>query len=156
MIHARSSAPTGSRKLKMTVRSRPGLPLAITPLACLVLIIAAWNVVRLVTSLSWLGPLETYAPWPGALYIGATGLVWALAGALLARALWHRSWWALIALRLAALAYAGWVWFDRLMVQSGPGSNWIFALATTVALLAYTWAVTLDARMQAHFGREAD
>jgi hypothetical protein len=42
------------------------------------------------------------------------------------------------------------------MVQSGPGSNWIFALATTVALLAYTWAVTLDARMQAHFGREAD
>ena len=140
----------------MTLRPRRRLPLTITLVTCLVLIIVAWNAIRLVTSLLWVGPLETYAPQPGAAYIGGSGLFWAIAGTLVAGALLRRSWWALGALRLGAAVYAAWVWFDRLMVQSGPGSNWIFALATTVALLAYTWDVTLDARTQAHFGREAD
>jgi hypothetical protein len=140
----------------MAMKARHRLPLTITLMTCLVLSTTAWNIVRVLTAVFWRQALESYAPRPGPFYIGFTGLVWVVTGGLVAWSLMRRSWWALNALRLAGTSYAVWIWLDRSMVQSGLGYDWILPLAATVALLAYTWAFTFDARTQAHFGREAD
>lgn len=137
------------------MKHRQPVPLRITLLLCLVLITTAWNVVRLWTSIAWRVPLETYARYPGPLYVGLTGIAWAAAGLTVLWAIWRRRHWSTQALIAAALAYAAWVWLDRLVVQSQRAANWPFALIATIVLLAFVVTTALDPRLRAYFGREA-
>jgi hypothetical protein len=137
------------------MRNRSNLPFRITLALCLVLIMTAWNLARLWTSIAWRSTLEIYASSPGPLYIGLTGALWGAVGALLAWATWSRQRWALQALLGASAAYAAWAWADRLMVQAQIGANWPFAILMTVVVLGYVIAVAIDPRNRAYFGKEA-
>ncbi len=109
------------------------------------------NAVRVITVFAWHAALETYAPQPGLVYIGATGGIWAMAGTMLLWGIWRRTAWALKAALIGALVYATWVWTDRLGLQARPGANWEFSLLATVVLLGGVAAVALDPKNQAYF-----
>jgi hypothetical protein len=127
------------------------LPLRITLLLWLVLIITAWNFVRLVTSITWHVTLETYASRPGPFYIGVTGGVWALSGVFLLWSFIHGAWWNRMALLIIGFGYSAWVWVDKLFVQTQLRANWPFNLLTTVLLLGYTVVIVLDPHNQFYF-----
>jgi hypothetical protein len=128
--------------------------LSVTLLIWLVLSFTGWNAVRFATSLAWNDTLDTYAPRPGAFYIGGTGAVWTLAGIFLLWSIWRGAGWTRKALLTASGLYAAWVWMDRLFVQARTQANWPFALLSTILLLAYMVAVVLNPHNQVYFERE--
>ncbi|MCL4531386.1 MAG: hypothetical protein M1282_18535, partial [Chloroflexi bacterium] len=67
---------------------RRKLPFQLTLLFLLILLGIIWQAVRFVTSIAWYNTLELYAPTPGPIYIGATGVVWMLAGLFLLWSFW--------------------------------------------------------------------
>ena len=148
--------PTGIGDFRAIFMRRPSsLPFRITLCALLVLITTMLNLVRLGTSVSWAGVLQSYAPRPGAIYIGLSGAIWALAGGAILWGLWRRKPWALSALLAGSWLYAAWVWIDRVLLQGGGSSNWRFTLIWTSLLLGLMTAVALDPHNQRFFGKEA-
>jgi hypothetical protein len=129
----------------------PKLPLRITLLLWLVLIIMAWNIVRLVTSIAWRDTLETYVPWPGPFYIGITGAIWALTGLVLLWGFIRGAVWSRIAILGTSFIYVVWFWMDRLFIQPQVRTNWPFDLLITIILLGFTTAVVLDRRNHIYF-----
>jgi len=130
-------------------------PFAITLAIGQVLILTGWNATRLLTSLLWREALETYAPWPGPLYIGASGGLWALIGFLLLGRLWRGARGTRLLWMAASAAYALWVWADRLFVQAERRADWPFDLALSAVLLGFLWTVVLLPRHRTYFEREA-
>ncbi len=57
----------------------------------LVLMTAVWNLIRLWSSVTYAGVLQKYAAWPGPVYIGITGAVFAGLCAVVLWGLWRRS-----------------------------------------------------------------
>jgi hypothetical protein len=121
-------------------------PFRITLVTWLVLSTTVWNVVRVWTSIHWRGALQTYAPTPGALYIGASGAFWAVVGATGLWGILRRRIWAIKMVLVAAWVYAAWAWADRLLLQGGGPASWQFALTATILLLAFVTAVTMGAQ----------
>jgi hypothetical protein len=117
----------------------------------LVLIITAWNIVRLITSFAWRDTLETFAPRPGPLYIGVTGAIWTLSGLFLIWGFIRGARWTRLALWAAGVVYSGWVWTDKLLVQTQLRANWPFDLVATILLLGYTSVIVLDPHNQIYF-----
>ncbi len=137
------------------MRDAPHLPFRITLCAVVVLTTAAWNLVRLLTSIAWGGLLESYAPRAGAVYIGISGGVWSAAGGFVLWGVWRRTQWALRALLAGAWSYSAWAWFDRILLQAGGPANWGFALICTLVLLGFITAIALSPRSRTYFGEEA-
>ncbi len=136
----------------MTTQSR--LPLRITLLLWLVLIITAWNIVRLVSGIAWRETLEIYAPHPGVLYVALTGAIWTLVGLFTLWSFWRGERWTRSLIVTAAALYSAWIWVDRLFFQAKTQANWPFTLLLTVLLLVYTAAVVLDPRNRIYFRKE--
>ncbi len=122
----------------------------------MVLTTTVLNLVRLFTSLTWAGVLESYAPNPGTLYIGLTGAVWFAGGCFVLWGIWRRKAWALISLLAGAWLYAIWVWSDRILLQAGGSPNWRLAVIWTILLLGFITAVCVDPRSRKLFGKEAN
>lgn len=135
---------------------RIGLPLRITLVLCVVLITTVWNVARAATSIVWSGLLTKYAARPGPVYIGLTGTLFAVLGAAILWAFWHRSGWAPIALIGGSWIYVAWGWADRLIFQGQSRANWPFTAVATAVALVWITAVALDGRNRAYFGKEAN
>ena len=127
------------------------LPTRITLLLWLVLIITAWNFIRLVTSITWHGTLETYAPRPGPFYIGVTGATWTLAGLCILWGFIRGARWTRMVLLIASFAYSVWDWADKLFVQAQLRANWQFDLLTTILLFSFMSVVVLDPHNQIYF-----
>jgi hypothetical protein len=125
--------------------------MAITLLLWLVLIITAWNFVRLVTSITWRDTLETYAPRPGPLYIGITGAVWTILGLFLLWSFIQGARWTRLVLLISGFVYSVWVWVDKLFVQTQLRPNWPFNLVTTIILFGFVIVVVLDPHNQIYF-----
>lgn len=121
----------------------------------LVLITAAWNLVRVWAGLSLAPVLEKYAPFPGPGYIALTGALSAAVGIGVTLAVIRRERWAPAALLGAAVVYAAWRWMDWIWMQPTAGSGWPFGLVTTVVLLSFMAVATLDPRNRSYFGKEA-
>ncbi len=134
---------------------RRKLPFSLTLLFLLILLLTVGQGIRFITSIAWRDTLELYAPNPGPLYIGATGVVWTLVGLFLMWSIWVGVRWNRIAILIASGLYAAWVWADRLFIQTQMRANWPFDLAVTIILLAFTVAVVLDPRNKIYFEREA-
>ena len=130
------------------------LPFRITLLLWLVLIITAWNIIRLITSITWHGILNTYAPRPGPIYIGVTGAIWTLAGLFVLLGFVRGAKWTRMVLVLASLGYAIWDWADKLFIQAQLRANWPFDLLTTIILLGFISAVVLDPHNRTYFEKE--
>ena len=127
------------------------LPLRITLLLWLVLILTAWNLTRLATGIGWRVTLETYAPWPGPLYIGLTGATWTLIGLFLLWSFIRRAPWCRISFLIAGFIYGSWDWLDKLLIQPQLRLNWPFDLLITLILLGFTIAVVLDPQNKIFF-----
>jgi len=139
----------------MKNRRRP-LPARITLALCLVLITTAWNLVRVWSSLALADVLQEYAPWPGPVYIGITGAVFAGLGLALLWGFWRRVGWAPAGLLAVAFGYTAWIWTDRMFLQPGASqSNWQFSLVITVVLMSFVAAVALHPANRHYFGKEA-
>jgi hypothetical protein len=129
-------------------------PFSVTLLIWLVLFFTGWHAVRFATSIAWNDTLDTYAPQPGAVYVGGTGAIWTLAGIFLLWSIRRGAGWTRKALLITSGLYAAWVWVDRLFVQAQMQASWPFALLATILLLAYTAAVVLNPHNQVYFERE--
>lgn len=121
----------------------------------LVLITAAWNMLRVWSSVRLAPELAHYSAYPGPVYIGVTGAVSALCAVGVAWGLWRRAIWAPSGLFIGALIYAAWIWIDRLVLQANPGQGCGFGAVVTLLLLGFTTAVGLDPRNRQYFGKEA-
>ncbi len=78
-------------------------------------------------------------------YLAASGLGLSLVGLAAFWSLWRGHPWAARLFWPWALAMAGAVWYERLVlaVAPGGGANWPFALVLTILLLAFpAWALT--------------
>ncbi len=117
----------------------------------LVLIITAWNMVRLVTSVAWQKTLETFAPYPGPLYIGITGAIWTLLGLFLLWGFIRGARWTRVGFLTGGVVYSAWVWADRLFIQTQLRANWPFDLLVMILLLGYTGVIVLDPHNQIYF-----
>jgi hypothetical protein len=107
--------------------------------------------VRLVTSMAWQNTLETFAPYPGPLYIGISGAIWTLSGLFLLWGFIRGARWNRVGFLIGGLVYSAWVWADRLFVQTQLRANWPFDLLVTILLLAYTGVIVLDPHNQIYF-----
>jgi len=135
---------------------RIALPLRITLVLWVVLLTTVWNVVRAVTSIAWTGLLAKFAGEPGPVYIGLTGALFAIGGAVILWAFWHRSAWAPAALIGGSWIYVAWGWADRLAFQDQSRASWPFAAVAAAGALLWITAVALDRRNGAYFGKEAN
>ena len=131
------------------------IPIQVTLFLWLVLILTVWNAVRFATGIAWRDTLETYARYPGPIYIAATGALWTLVGISLLWSWWHGKRFTRAALLAAAGLYAAWGWADRLFVQTEMRANWPFDLIVTILLLAFSAAVILNPKNFIYFQREA-
>lgn len=137
------------------MNGRRRAPLGITLLLGLVLIITVLSVVRLLTAIWWRSALASYLSIPLVLYVGLSGAAWTLAGCFVLWCMWRRARYSRQIVLIAAGSYAAWGWADRLLVQSGAGANWLFALVGTVILLAFVAIVVLDPRNLPYFRKES-
>jgi hypothetical protein len=133
------------------MQTRSKFPLRITILLWLVLIITAWNFVRVVTSIAWHNTLETYAAKPGPFYIGLTGTIWTLIGLFLLWSFIRGARWTRLIFLITGSGYSIWIWVDKLFIQASLRANWPFDLLTTILLLSYTVVIVLDPHNQIYF-----
>ncbi len=134
--------------------TRRRLPFRITLLLTLVLITTVASAIRLLTAIAWRGTLGLYVWPPEIVYIGVTGAAWTLVGLFLFWSFWRGVRRIREIFLGASIAYAAWVWADRLLVQETPRANWAFDLVVTILLLAYVAAVVLDPRNLSYFRKE--
>lgn len=100
-----------------------------------VLILTAWNVIRLGAAIADWNLLAEFAPHPGPLYILVSASFWTLGGIALWTTLRRRNPRAQMFATVWVTGYAAWWWADRLLLQT-PNPNWPFALGLTILLLA--------------------
>lgn len=129
-------------------------PFAVTSLAGLVLIFTGAQILRVCVAA---GNLELYAQLPLRVpgpYFIVTGIAWGTLALWLVPGLWRGEAWAPKAMSLGAVAYAAFVWIDRLLLQApGPQTtNWPFAAVATALLLLAVFAMFRMPRIRAYFG----
>ncbi len=110
-------------------------PHSVTSLLWAVLILTAWNAIRLGASIADWDTLAEFAPRPGPIYVAVTASFWTLGGLAIFGMIQRRN----VRVPLFATLYffgcAAWWWLDRLLLQQ-PRPNWPFALVVTALLLA--------------------
>lgn len=108
-------------------------PANVTILAVFVLCITAWNGLRAYSTIANWQILREFGAIPA--YSLVIGLVWALTGLWLFRALWEGQRYALRAGLASAGLYFLWYWFDRLTIQPSPAPNLLFSVVFSTLLL---------------------
>src|SRR5512143_1822720 len=106
---------------------RAGAPFRVTVFMWLVLILTAWNALRLWTAVAWRARFAEFAPSPGPIYIGLSGTVWVMTGLFVVWSLWQQKPWTRGLIVAGAAAYTVWYWLDRLLLQK-ERTNWAFSL----------------------------
>jgi amino acid transporter len=102
-------------------------PFRVTLLYWLVLILSAWNGLRLWTALAWQDVLNEFSASPPPIVTAISGGVWVLVGIALLWAVGQKKPWAWILLIGAASVYSAWYWVERLAWQT-PHPNRLFAV----------------------------
>lgn len=128
-------------------------PFLVTLVAILVLTITGIHLVRLIQTLSWWDFLSNL-PRVSPVYLALSGLLWTLAGFPIFIGLWL-GWPGLPkATRLLALAYALYVWLDRLFMANRENImvNWPFAAGMTTLLLLIVFWTFSRPPVKAYFG----
>jgi hypothetical protein len=108
------------------------LPLRVTLLYWLVLILSAWNGLRLWTALAWQNVLTEFSASPPPIVTAISGGVWMVVGIILLWSIWQKKVWAAKLLIGTASGYSVWYWVERLTWQN-PHPNWLFAVIVNLA-----------------------
>ena len=110
-------------------------PARLTLLLWLVLLLAAWNAIRLGATIAYWKLLADFDSSPGPVYIAASAAIWIVCGLGVLILLLRRHPRALLAVSLLSVAYTTWWWIDRLLIQENGQTNWSFNLVLTGILL---------------------
>jgi hypothetical protein len=113
-------------------------PFLVTMLAVSVLMFTFYNAVRFATALRQWDWLMIRMPTPGAAYIAATGLFWALVLLAVTLNLWLGWKWVRPTTALSLALYMSYYWLDRLFFSALPRENWLFALGVTILYTLFT------------------
>lgn len=125
-------------------------PFRVTVLIWVVLILTAWNALRLWTAFAWKTQIFEYALQTGPLYIGLTGAVWVIIGLGTLLGIGQPGKRSRLFILAAAVVYSAWYWLDRLLMQE-KRSDWLFVAALNLLLLI--WVVF--STKSRYFQREA-
>ena len=113
-----------------------GRPTRVTLLLWLVLLLTAWNGLRVWTAIAWRNVLVEFAAQPGPAYTIISGAAWMGAGLILLYGTWRRKPWARFLLFGIATGYTAWYWIERMVFQE-QRPNWLFALILNLVVLAF-------------------
>jgi hypothetical protein len=110
-------------------------PFRVTLLLWLVLIVSAWNGLRLSTALLWHNVLNEFSTQPVFIII-ASSVIWMFTGIILIWSIWQEKAWAAKLLLGASAGYTVWYWSERFIWQN-PHPNWLFVVIVNLGLLAF-------------------
>lgn len=128
-------------------------PAGVTILGGGVLIIACLNLVRFIQAVQqW--DFLTNLPATSPLYIALSGLVWGILALLLGWGILKGQGWAVMFARLGVLAYIGYIWLDRWLVQQSPDrwTNLPFMLGMTAIFGGWTFWYLSKPNIRNYFG----
>jgi hypothetical protein len=125
------------------------LPFRVTLLLWLVLILMAWNALRLWTSLTWYSVLTEFSARPGPLIIASAGLLWVVTGLTLLWGIWQNKKWTAKLFVGSAAGYTIWYWGERLIWQE-PRPNWPFAVILNLVVLIFIIFATKSLAREAY------
>jgi len=111
-------------------------PFRVTLLTWLVLIMSAWNGLRLWTALAWWKALAEFSASPPPIVTAISGGVWMVFGIILVWGIWQKKPWTANLLVGAAAGYSVWYWIERLVWQN-PHPNWLFAVIVNLAGIVF-------------------
>jgi len=101
-------------------------PKSVTTFAGLVLILAVFYLLRFLHTLQRWDVLEAWLPFSPA-YLAGSGFIWAMAGFVLATAIWLGKAWARLAMSVAIVLFEGYYWLERLfLVNPVAQKDWLF------------------------------
>ncbi len=123
-------------------------PLRVTLLLWLVLIVSAWNGLRLSTALLWHNVLDEFSTQP-VFTIIASSVIWMVTGIVLLWGIWQKKAWAVKLLIGASAGYTVWYWSERFIWQN-PHPNWLFAVIVNLGLLAFILITSKLLAREAH------
>lgn len=130
-------------------------PQSVTWLTVFVLIITGWQWFRLVTILRAWDLLNKPPISVSPIYLALNAVIWGGLGCALCWALFFGKPWAPTALRWLGLAFAIFLWTDRLLLQSElRSSNQSFILILTLSALAAVFWVLSQSGVRAFFGEQ--
>jgi hypothetical protein len=110
-------------------------PFRVTLLLWLVLIVSAWNGLRLSTALLWHDVLNEFSTQPVFIII-ASSVIWMVTGIIFIWSIWQKKAWAAKLLLGASAGYTVWYWSERFIWQN-PHPNWLFVVIVNLGLLAF-------------------
>lgn len=125
------------------------VPRSVTFLFFFVLSITAWGGIRLWAALVNWEILSRFRA--NVVYIFATGIIWFILGVILLVLIFKGNRRTLVIGPLLALFYAGWYWFDRLVMQINPAANGIFGIIVTAVFLIIFHIILFWPSSQAFF-----
>ncbi|CAG1004994.1 hypothetical protein ANAEL_03287 [Anaerolineales bacterium] len=111
-------------------------PFRVTLLTWLVLIMSAWNGLRLWTALAWQDVLAEFRASPSPIVTAISGGVWMVVGIVLVWSIWQKKPWTVNLLVGVAAGYSAWYWIERLVWQN-PHPNWLFAVIVNLAGIVF-------------------
>ncbi len=125
------------------------LPIRATLTIWLVLLLTAWNALRVWTALSWQAVLIEYHAQPAPWVTAVTGGLWTALGLLIIWSIWQSKTWAGKILFGAAIGYTVWYWSERLIWQEAH-PNWVFAVILNLTLVVFIIFTTKLLTREAH------
>jgi hypothetical protein len=126
-------------------------PFSVTLLAFGVLIIAGFHLVRAIQALIQWEVIASLLPGLQ-IYLGLSGLAWALVGLPLAWWLWRGHPRGLRLVRWISLTYALYYWLDRLLLRGGLDPvNLPFAIGLTILSLLFVFWTLSRGRVRKYF-----
>ena len=125
-------------------------------LAIGVLTLAGLNLIRCIAAVQQQELLASLLSVPP-VYLMVSGLVWGVAGLILAFWLWTGRPAAVSGTLIAALAYSLYYWIDRSLLAAGPtAANWPFALLVNLFLLVVVFLILFRPKARTFFGAMHD
>jgi hypothetical protein len=133
-------------------------PFSVTLLAFGVLSFTGVNILRLVEAVRQWQLLTSLPLEISPLYLALTGLFWGLLGFIILWGFWRGRPWGPFGLRILAVAFAIFFWFDRLFLVQIPSRtvNWPFLLGVTILILFFVFWSLAQKPVKQYFGEMHD
>jgi hypothetical protein len=112
--------------------SKTKRPLRITFLSLLAVLVAAWNVLRLLAAYHFADTLIKYHAHP--IYLAVTGFLGLAGASAVAWGLWRGTYWGWWAALAASIVFPVFYWGDRVFLQT-VRANWPFVLGAMFLIL---------------------
>jgi hypothetical protein len=124
-------------------------PFRVTLSAWLVLLLTAWNAVRLWTAVAWWDVLVESSARQPPIITALSGAFWFVIGLILLWGILVGKAWAGKMLIAAAAGYSIWYWIERLIWQE-PRPNWPFVVILNLIVLVLFFFTTKSMTRETH------